>query len=232
MDHTGCGAAMQDNCGGFAMSGLFRQTLFAVACLALTGLSTTARAAYYDIDVLTTPGVPGTGGDVVGPSTSVDITEAYLTPLYEFPLDGTVNFGTVDIYPFSLHDQYGDFSIIEGAFVATYNGTPGIGEVQLEEDHNILYSCNTGGGALGMRPSTCNDQQEQDADDAPPIIEQLIFPVSAGDTLQLGWTESVDYFPPTPLPDALPLFATGLGLLGLFGWRRKRSQFGGGGWTQ
>ena len=28
---------------------------------------------------------------------------------------------------------------------------------------------------------------------------------------------------PTPLPAALPLFATGLGALGLLGWRRKRS---------
>jgi hypothetical protein len=26
----------------------------------------------------------------------------------------------------------------------------------------------------------------------------------------------------TPLPAALPLFASGLGALGLFGWRRKR----------
>ena len=28
----------------------------------------------------------------------------------------------------------------------------------------------------------------------------------------------------TPLPGALPLFATGLGALGLLGWRRKRKQ--------
>jgi hypothetical protein len=26
----------------------------------------------------------------------------------------------------------------------------------------------------------------------------------------------------TPLPAALPLFATGLGVIGLFGWRKKR----------
>lgn len=30
----------------------------------------------------------------------------------------------------------------------------------------------------------------------------------------------------TPLPAALPLFATGLGALGLFGWRRKRKAIG------
>ena len=42
------------------------------------------------------------------------------------------------------------------------------------------------------------DQFAQDHLDAPPIVGQ------------------------TPLPAALPLFATGLGAMGLFGWRRKR----------
>jgi hypothetical protein len=40
-----------------------------------------------------------------------------------------------------------------------------------------------------------------------------------------GLTLTYDYTPATtatPLPAALPLFATGLGALGLLGWRRKR----------
>jgi hypothetical protein len=35
-------------------------------------------------------------------------------------------------------------------------------------------------------------------------------------------TISVEYAFITPLPATLPLFATGLGALGLLGWRRKR----------
>ena len=35
-------------------------------------------------------------------------------------------------------------------------------------------------------------------------------------------TATLDISPTTPIPAALPLFATGLGGLGLLGWRRKR----------
>ena len=38
----------------------------------------------------------------------------------------------------------------------------------------------------------------------------------------LGCIEVFAQVPTTPLPAALPLFATGLGALGLLGWRRKR----------
>jgi plastocyanin len=37
-----------------------------------------------------------------------------------------------------------------------------------------------------------------------------------------GGGSSIDVVTPTPLPAALPLFASGLGALGLLGWRRKR----------
>jgi hypothetical protein len=41
----------------------------------------------------------------------------------------------------------------------------------------------------------------------------------AGFTINLVGTGALT---PAPLPDTLPLFATGLGIMGLFGWRRKR----------
>ncbi|HKA77515.1 MAG TPA: hypothetical protein VKD19_10450 [Pseudolabrys sp.] len=45
----------------------------------------------------------------------------------------------------------------------------------------------------------------------------------AGLTLPAGFiTVQSDVEATTPLPAALPLFATGLGALGLLGWRRKR----------
>ena len=46
---------------------------------------------------------------------------------------------------------------------------------------------------------------------------------SAGYVYQSGQFSYWTYGPrPAPLPAALPLFATGLGALGLLGWRRKR----------
>jgi hypothetical protein len=55
----------------------------------------------------------------------------------------------------------------------------------------------------------------------------LVFPDSTdlwiADALAPGvFSVTSSDFTPTPLPAALPLFATGLGGLGLLGWRRKR----------
>jgi hypothetical protein len=53
--------------------------------------------------------------------------------------------------------------------------------------------------------------------DANPIISSVVFSFGTGpDSFLPGTLSSV------PLPAALPLFATGLGALGLLGWRRKR----------
>lgn len=46
-----------------------------------------------------------------------------------------------------------------------------------------------------------------------------------GDGLDSGTALQVDFsLTPTPIPGALPLFASGLGALGLIAWRRKRKQ--------
>jgi len=78
-----------------------------------------------------------------------------------------------------------------------------------------------------------------------PCVFSISFVVPAGlDSLTVDWLFGVDNGPDpqasfdlaltvpgvtleqTPLPAALPLFATGLGALGMIGWRRKRKSRG------
>jgi hypothetical protein len=49
-----------------------------------------------------------------------------------------------------------------------------------------------------------------------------VFENPAGHILQSGTVSASAAVSATPLPDGLPLFVTGLGLIGLFGWWRKR----------
>jgi hypothetical protein len=55
---------------------------------------------------------------------------------------------------------------------------------------------------------------------SPELFNNVLLLGSAGSV-----TGSIVDAPTTPLPAALPLFATGLGALGLLGWRRKRKAF-------
>jgi hypothetical protein len=54
------------------------------------------------------------------------------------------------------------------------------------------------------------------------LLTKIIITVSTANMLQDFKQLSLDAAVVTPLPAALPLFATGLGALGLLGWRRKR----------
>jgi hypothetical protein len=49
-----------------------------------------------------------------------------------------------------------------------------------------------------------------------------IAPGAVFDISFASWNNAIDSPVTTPLPAALPLFATGLGALGLFGWRKKQ----------
>jgi hypothetical protein len=57
----------------------------------------------------------------------------------------------------------------------------------------------------------------------PPVDGQTYLEPANGSPFQILTSGSLTA---TPLPAALPLFATGLGAMGLFGWRRKRKALG------
>jgi hypothetical protein len=65
------------------------------------------------------------------------------------------------------------------------------------------------------------------AEDFSPFTDVVMFDVQAfyagdGNFNPVRTDATLTDEPATPLPAALPLFATGLGGLGLLGWRRKR----------
>ena len=81
-----------------------------------------------------------------------------------------------------------------------------------------LFGCNY------LFDSLCPAQAQGawNAAEASPTVLQLDFTVGTGELdIQMAWAFA-DYSPPTtPLPAALPLFATGLGVMGLLGWGRS-----------
>jgi hypothetical protein len=94
--------------------------------------------------------------------------------------------------PFDLTALFGTTSAITGTF------TPATSEQAKSNDGAVTLGINfLGGGPQSDGP--CNDCY------GPDIVATINTPTAT-----------------TPLPAALPLFATGLGGLGLFGWRRKR----------
>jgi hypothetical protein len=81
----------------------------------------------------------------------------------------------------------------------------------------------------GALPETGPEEFSIDATgqlDIPLTVSAFVFPpsgLSSGSTtLTVTVPDGLSLEPATPLPAALPLFATGLGALGLLGWRRKR----------
>jgi hypothetical protein len=90
----------------------------------------------------------------------------------------------------------------------------------------VVGGLNNGACCVELTPSTFNDFYLQILNfTSAPAFEQLGYTIAAnGDYFYsaLGARGGSVSVTPTPLPAALPLFASGLGALGLFGWRRKR----------
>jgi len=135
-----------------------------------------------------------------------------------------VNLGTVTYHPFGLANQYGDVFI-----VSPYGNL----RISFTEHTQILF----GFGYFSYNLiASCNGYTDPNC---PGDLPQPPFPpvsVPAGSFtipdyalgFQLAWSTGVSFGPvevtTVPLPTALPLFATGLGVSGLLGWRRKRRQ--------
>jgi hypothetical protein len=117
-----------------------------------------------------------------------------------FPADGPSSFGTVSYIDTSLGS--GDPA---GVGVGNFSGTvdwlmvPASYQSGIVLNGNATFTHETIAG-LGLIPGVYVWRWGTNADQ----------------------TFSLNIPAPTPLPAALPLFATGLGALGLFGWRRKR----------
>jgi hypothetical protein len=113
---------------------------------------------------------------------------------------------------------FGDVLITEGS------GGP-IGDVIRFNDATLTFFSATGGGSLAdtglpnlilPNPTTIVEGPNGIAIYTPALISQ------PGNDFNSGLEITYNFVSDTPLPAALPLFATGLGALGLLGWRRKR----------
>jgi hypothetical protein len=104
-----------------------------------------------------------------------------------------------------------------------------IGVTTFDAGELVVGGLNSGACCVELTPSTFNDFYLQILNfTSAPAFNQLGYTIAAnGDYFYSavgtsGGSVSVTAVSATPLPAALPLFATGLGAMGLFGWRRKR----------
>lgn len=86
---------------------------------------------------------------------------------------------------------------------------------------DVPYCCNTEAGRLAFFNSNASVQFIS-AGYLPDPTGYLALTVSVPLVYQYGSELGDQVIASTPLPAALPLFATGLGAMGLLGWRRKR----------
>ena len=100
-----------------------------------------------------------------------------------------------------------------------------IGVTTFDAGELVVGGLDSGACCVELTPTTFNDFYLQILNFASaPAFNQLGYTIAAnGDYFYSAiGAGSVSSTPATPLPAALPLFASGLGALGLFGWRRKR----------
>jgi hypothetical protein len=192
-----------------------------VACALLALAYEPAGAATYYIDAFAPGGMSGTGGSIpVTGCPPAGCANGYATPFYSFQPGDTVNFGTIYLSPvlttFTAGGPGGGLFdvVLSPVYVVTYDLSALITSIAENGASNVLVQCNV--TAAGCSASVA-------AAMTAITTVALTFTLPSGATgIQVAWTSPYTYVSPVPMPAALPLFATGLGVLGLLGWRRKR----------
>ena len=146
-----------------------------------------------------------------------------------YPFSGT-QYLTLDTSSFTVTFS-NPGGIAAFGFYATDIGDFGAHLTLTLTDLNNVTTVLTVNNTLGSGGSTSGSNFYYGFYDTTTTYKQIVFnsdSISAGDDvfgfddLSVGSLEQVTPNSTTPVPAALPLFASGLGAFGYFGWRRKR----------
>ena len=186
---------------------------FLVAACALALTVTAASASTFDVsgNLINSNAPPATlalGGSLAIDVSTGSVISADIT-LTGYP-DFTVLFNVSSL---TSADPLPGFSagdvLLSFGPTGSSHGIPSIQSYQITLVFPTLSPIGYGGGSVFAVMTV-------DANNGALLAECSIGPDPACAALSLAPVS------PTPLPAALPLFATGLGALGLLGWRRKR----------
>jgi hypothetical protein len=188
-------------CGGFATKA---KLLAVVAALALLGF---APASETRADILTVSfsALPQT----VAPNEQVELKLTLTIPTFQIVPGGPTgsqfiqNFGGETV---TIADGQGNSSTFIPSGIASNTFIMDAMYAEAGDYHPDFFGTVIVFG-VGVPPPQCNIFPAG----CPGITVRNIFDISGETTVHV-----------TPIPAALPLFATGLGALGLFGWRRKK----------
>ena len=158
----------------------------------------------------------------------------------------TYDLSAVDSYPTADHGSYTNGLLSSSGSFGTYSFSTGLGYAYVE-DASASHPGNdtfdtmgftvTGAPVGGYALNNVHlalasyTQAPFSSDSLPSSLNLSDFQYVHLVALQFGWNSDaqlviadISGVAPTPLPAALPLFASGLGFLGLLGWRRKQKK--------
>jgi hypothetical protein len=151
----------------------------------------------------------------------------YYSPVYLFPSDATINFGTVDIYWWQSNATPDAGPFQPELFLISPVGvsfdpplTPFNPDQYLTEFSGLFPGigfCGGGSQEFGYPSYGSCDPFNSYSEN------QLVYTMNGADSIQLAWFGPYTYTPPAPLPTTLPLFATGLAAIVLLGCFRRRA---------